>query len=50
MRSIVIFVCGLALGAYLGHLLASMYAQAVMSRIGQTTERSMLDGKVSESI
>ena len=36
MRSIIVFVCGIALGMYLEPLLANMYAHAVMSQIGET--------------
>ena len=41
MGKVILFVCGMALGAYLGHLLPNMYAQAMMGRIGEVKSQRL---------
>jgi hypothetical protein len=41
MGKVVIFLCGMALGAYLSHVALSMYAQAMMGRIGEVKSQSL---------
>jgi len=41
VKTFIVFVCGIAIGAYLGQVLASAYAHAMMGQVGHITERSL---------